>query len=644
MESKQPNLERPSRWQLAGAAGFMGGLAGGFMGSLDGLHALFTSGLVFENPAGGLLKVAVFYAVIVGAIGFIGGWLRKSPPTAAGWAIGITAMVVLSRLVLMDFFGGKDLLTLAPVGAMLAVLAFSDILRRTFNRLIPEPWALRFLTGGILLSFLLAWGAAPSTADLRKIPVDAPSERPPNLVVILVDTLRADRLSCYGYDRPTSPVLDTLAAKGTRFERAWAQSPWTRPSVATLFTSLYPSTHGTWEQADQLAPSAPLLSEAFREAGYHTAGFSANVQISPTFGFSRGFDWFWNEKTPALLQSSRIGRLWKKTKQLLVATFLPRLMESMGDHGILRGTDALTVNAAVLDWVEKVPEGAPVFLYVHYLDPHQPYNPPEDLLNERDLDPLAINARLQIPWNFPPFHPDLPESRYPEPEKSLLRDLGDLYDAEIRFVDREIGILLANLRAKGVLTDQDYLLFLSDHGEEFYDHYQWRHGNSLFEEMIRVPLILVGPGVPAQVFPDPVQLADIFPTLGSLMGIRIPETTHGLDLAPMLEAGRGPSGRIIYSERPKPGAFLRAVVQGASKLVSLGELGTEMKWMAFDLENGPGESEPVAADPSNIGKLGSSLVEIGVSALASRLAGSRADLDPETLARLAALGYADPDS
>ena len=218
-----------------------------------------------------------------------------------------------------------------------------------------------------------------------------------------------------------------------------------------------------------------------------------------------------------------------------------------------------------------------------------------------------------------------------------------LYRGEIAYLDGRFGELLAELKARGLYNDT-LIALVSDHGEEFYDHYQWRHGNSLFEEMIRVPLILVGPGVPAQVFPDPVQLADIFPTLGSLMGIRIPETTHGLDLAPVLEAGRGPSGRIIYSERPKPGAFLRAVVQGASKLVSLGELGSEMKWMAFELENGHGESHPVPADPSNLGKLGSSLVEIGASALASRLAGSRADLDPETLARLAALGYADPDS
>lgn len=644
MESNPTVTKNPNRWRLACAGGCIGLLAGACLGALDGLLALFNSGLVFENPVVGLGEVALFYAIVVGLLGFLGGLLKKRPVDSVSGAIAIMLIAVLSRFVLIDIFGGKGLLATAPILTMLGVLVICDITRRGVTKLIQHSASVQIFVGGVFAIHLLAWALVPSTQTLRKVPRQASEQRPPNLVTIMIDTLRADRLSCYGYNRPTSPVIDALATEGIRFDRAWAQSPWTRPSVATLFTSLYPSTHGTWGQADKLTSSAQLIAESFKEAGYHTAAFSANVQVSPTFGFSRGFDWFWNDKNPKVLQASKIGRLWKKTRQLLISTFLPHLMQRAGNHGILRGTDARTVNTTVLDWANQLPQNTPTFLYVHYLDPHQPYNPPEDLINTRPIDPVATNARLQIPWDFSPFHPDSPESKYPEPESDLLEDLNDLYDAEIRFVDREIGQLLSSLKEKEILTDSDYLLILSDHGEEFYDHFQWRHGNSLFEEMIRVPLILIGPGIPAQVFSDPVQLADLFPTLASLMGIRAPEKSNGIDLTPMLQAGQAPQSRIVYSERPKEGAFLRAISQGATKVIGLGDLGTDIKWMTFNLDSNPKEIFSVSPNSPKTNALRDSLIEIGTSALAARLAGSQAALDPATRAQLDALGYVDGDS
>jgi len=327
-------------------------------------------------------------------------------------------------------------------------------------------------------------GGPPSYATLPdRGPVDGP-----NVVYVTVDTLRADHLSCYGYPRPTSPFLDSLAKEGTRCADVSAAASWTKPATGTLFTGLYPSRHGALYHGSSLhlPEGMQTVAEAFRNANYVTAGFVANPNLKKVFAFDRGFDEYFDSPvedtlTLACIRGTHFGHL------------LMKLLRHQFNWNY--ENDFSQMNREVLAWLEKNHERR-FFLYAHYIDPHIPYDPPERYRREfaQDHGFVTFNERKRL--------------------------VGiDLYDGEIRYTDDGLKELVDALKRHGV-WENTLLVFTSDHGEEFFEHGVIGHGFSLYQEVVHVPLVLRGPGVPAgQVLQEPVQAVDVAATVLSLAGL-----------------------------------------------------------------------------------------------------------------------------
>ncbi|RKY19332.1 MAG: hypothetical protein DRQ55_10910 [Planctomycetota bacterium] len=319
----------------------------------------------------------------------------------------------------------------------------------------------------------------------------APSDRPrPPVVLYLEDTLRADRLSVYGHPFPTDPALRRLAAEGVVWERAYGASSWTRPSVASLLTSLDPLAHGVTTHLQRLAPAASTLAERLADAGWITVSLVTNYHGGAWAGLDQGFD------VAAEPTAWGASRLKSTLTSALVAEPLERLLQEHRDEAL--------------------------FVHVHTLDPHEPYQPPGELLYS-----LARTSAAR---------PPIPGGREREDESLS-------YDAEVLHNDARLGALLQALDATG-RADDTLLLFLSDHGEAFGEHGAFRHRQSLFEEELAVPWVLRWPGrLPAGArLSSPVGLVDVAPTVLGLLELPAPAAWQGRDLSAVLR-GEAPAPR-----------------------------------------------------------------------------------------------------
>jgi arylsulfatase A-like enzyme len=339
----------------------------------------------------------------------------------------------------------------------------------------------------------------------------------PNVVFVTIDTLRADHLGCYGYPRPTSPFIDGLASEGTLCKDASASASWTKPSTGTLFTGLHPSRHGALYHGSLLhvPDGKQTLAEAFRSHGYVTAGFVANPNLKRVFAFDRGFDVYFDSPvedtvTLACIRGTWFGRL--------LMEFLRHQFNWNYEN------DCVRMNSEVLAWLEKNRQQR-FFLYLHYIDPHIPYDPPARYRDEfaQDHGTALFNERK--------------------------RRVGiDLYDGEIRYCDEAVKALVAKLREYGLWEDT-LLVLTSDHGEEFFEHGVLGHGFSLYQEVVRVPLILRGPNVPVgAVLDSPVQLLDLPATVLALAGTGVKEFGDGSSFHARLRALDEPEHQDIYLE------------------------------------------------------------------------------------------------
>jgi arylsulfatase A-like enzyme len=274
-----------------------------------------------------------------------------------------------------------------------------------------------------------------------------------------------------------------------------------------------------------------------------------------------------------------------------------------------------------------------MFLYVQYLDPHHPYAPPEDLLNDEPLDALALNTVPSVPVKRIPY----PLDRYDEPTPEELAGVTALYDAEIRYCDRELGKLLDHLRARGWL-DSSYVVITSDHGEELYDHGQWLHGHSLFDELVRVPLIVAGPGIAPRSIATPVSLLDVLPTIASWADAPVEFPIQGQSLAPLLAPldGGASSDRDVYFERPEePG--LSGIRLGTEKLIRLDAPESEI-FMRFDVSKDPREQHDLHA--SDAAALRARLSEAQTKAAQQfRSHAAKVEMSGNVREHLKALGY-----
>lgn len=310
----------------------------------------------------------------------------------------------------------------------------------------------------------------------------------PNVLVYLIDTLRPDHLSCYGYARETSPNIDALASDGVIFSEMISQSSWTRPAVASLFTSTYPAVHGVMDRADILPDEFESLPKVFHQSGYETAAFMANVTCLPMWGFGPGFRQFVDV-----------------------------------DSTVVSGTKDAQVADSVIEAL-RLAQGHPWFFYVHNFGPHNPYDPPSPY-NTRFVSPAARGDG-------------------PEAERA---HLVDLYDGAIAFTDAQFGRIVDTLK-KLDLYDDTWIVVVADHGEAFFEHNDWGHGTSLYDEQIRVPCVMKPPrNFDFKGERDGIaELIDIAPTLLDLADLRVPDGFQGRSLRDRLE-GAPATDRSAFS-------------------------------------------------------------------------------------------------
>lgn len=377
----------------------------------------------------------------------------------------------------------------------------------------------------------------------------------PNLVLVVIDTLRADHLGAYGHARAQTPRLDALAARGTRFTAARAPSSWTLPSVASILTGRYPAEHGVERLVSALGEEHVTIPETLAAAGYETAAFSANVSlVTPESGFAQGFERFDVLEAPA--DAKRVD------DPVLVRDGATRRQAATAD----------TVTDAVLAWKAARRDPArPYFLYVHYFDPHASYTPPvayAERFGVKAEDPLLARGQAMVTFGGPP--PGAPD----------LATLLALYDAEIAFTDHELGRLLDGLGNEAIVV------VTADHGEEFGDHRGMLHGRTLFEEMIWVPLLVAGADLPpGRVVETPVSLVSIAATLTELAGVPPSPGLAGRSLVPALRGG-APAADIVFAELATANALHRAAaIDGTWKLI----LDRGFAPVLFDLAADPDE-------------------------------------------------------
>ncbi len=421
---------------------------------------------------------------------------------------------------------------------------------------------------------------------------------PENVLVYLVDTLRRDKLTIYDPEtRVRTPGLSSFVAAGAAvFSRGHTQENWTKPSVATLLSGLLPWEH-TATSDDAVVPgSVELLSETLKDAGFHTGAFIANGYVSDKFGFRQG---------------------WR--------TFRNYIREG-------RRTQASFVAADVLGWLDDRPEDEPFFLYVHTIDPHVPYMPPNDVLETYDPGPY------DGPVDFGRDRQTL------EKIKSGAMRINDrdrqrleaLYDGEITYHDVHFASIIEGLTRRG-LADDTLVVFTSDHGEEFFDHGSVGHGHSVYEELLSVPFVIRIPGLTGSLsrIEDPAGLVDIAPTILDALGRSVPEAMTGRSLLPLLR------GEVPDAPRATISGFMngwRTIVVGRYKLIQR----TSARMMLYDLEADPGETTDLAPDrPLTVrylrGLLGLTLAGAAAGAPAHRA--EETVIDAETEAQLRALGY-----
>jgi arylsulfatase A-like enzyme/uncharacterized membrane protein YbhN (UPF0104 family) len=629
-EPMAPIARRVLEGLVLGAAG--GVLAGWLLGAADAGVTVSLSGAGEERQVlwFGVLLYGLVLAAIGAGVGAVLGLLplsersrhRATTPLAFAASflpLGLAVAVFrLQRDVWMEQRPPLPVLLLAALAAAVVTALAAGWLSRPGGAR-RTPWArLRRALLPWLATAAAGGGVAAATAPPATLPPPARAEIPPvlrdrpNLVLVIVDTLRADHLGVYGDPRGLSPRIDAAAREGTAF-RGSGQSSWTKPSIATIFTSLYASSHRAMSKAAVLPESVTTIAETLRDAGYATAGFVSNVNLAPSFGFQQGFDEYTYLAPDYLFGAS------ESSSKLVLYSLLRKIRFTVDKRRVVSQyyQDSRTVNGLVLPWIERHRDDR-FFLLVHYMDPHDPYF-------RHPYDGEAI-ARVENP----------------NPPAGLAPRMRELYAGEVRHVDESFGELVSTLERFG-LWNRTALVLVSDHGEEFQDHGGWWHGTTLYEEAIDVPLVVKWPaGTAVPKAPADAgargRLLDVAPTLATLAGLALPAGWQGADLAKPIAADRP-----LFAEEDHEGNVLSSVQVGAWKLVRAnpGNPRRLAPEEMYDLASDPGERKNlVAADAARLGGLGGALADMArVAAGAAVEKGADVQMDDATRERLRALGY-----
>lgn len=469
-----------------------------------------------------------------------------------------------------------------------------------------------------LLSAAVLVACTPTDDPVAEVVEPLP---PPNFVFVLIDTLRADHVGAYGYTSDTTPFIDSLAAKGLVFEHAVSQAPWTGSSMASIWTSRYPSEVGAGVLPDEsgqrflaktgstkLRRDVPTVAQVLSGAGYRTMALVSNVYAGGFFGLLRGYD---------------VAR-----------------QKSMDAKGV-------TDRAIALLTKERAEGRAdPFFLYVHYLDAHEPTFPPPAYRAKFPAADGEPHTKVHARWKYGRGFDAA------DPEYAAFRDHKlKLYDASIHFVDAQVRRLAEYLESVGLLDDTVFVI-ASDHGEEFWDHTEFEsehhldprglsgigHGQSLFGELTDVPLILSGPGVPAGRVSSVVRNLDIAPTLYGLAQVDVGEAQlHGVDLR-SVAAQTEAASLDAYSESISYGVEAQSLEKGGWKLIRYSDTKGDQKEFLYERSIDRAEAEDLAAEQPEARAALSAALDAKIAAM-SGVRGATTELDAKTRAQLEAIGY-----
>ncbi len=421
-----------------------------------------------------------------------------------------------------------------------------------------------------------------------------PRRSHPNLLLISLDTLRADRLGAYGYPRATSPFLDSLAKRSVLFEHAVTAAPWTLPSHVTLLTGMYPSAHGvSYGKGERIGDDTQLLAEILQKQGFRTFGYVAGGYLGKRFGFPRGFESYYVNSTERDQESQGFGRVLKMAREKLLS-------------------------------VKDDPN--PYFMFLHTYTVHCPYSPPEPYFGmfqsagAEKVDPHHCGRKYNGMPNF-------------NANKALY--LSDRYDGSVRFLDELLKDFFATIENDGALDDT-IVVIVSDHGDSFYEHGRIGHGESLHKELLMVPLIIYGPQFAPRRVSEPVSLVDVFPTLLEALGFPVANQNQGRSLVSLLNGGREMPPQLMFAELDHD-ALLRSLINPLSDHFIL-DLQSDSP-LFYDLVGDPNEQQNIAATvPDQIKSRRETLKKL-MQGFHRRSTGTEDPAAQEHLEQLKTLGY-----
>jgi arylsulfatase A-like enzyme len=632
---------RASGWASAAGWGAIGGLAAGSLaGYLECLFLLFHIG-DFAVTAGLVQRAVGIYALGGGASGAVIGsfarWIRPAArETRDALAVAFSAVLAgflaafsLAYLLGISFALRKlspPALAGSAATVILSLLAFLILSRLSAGALRAAEssrgkrlrWSLALTATAVLLGLL----AAPTLVTIQGSGREpgagtGPRLAQPNVLVIVLDAARPDFFSCYGDSRKHTPNLDALAAEGQLYLHAHSSSNWSIPGHTSLFSGLYPTSHGALKVASRVGEKVPLLADILAGNGWATASFYENPLVGRVTGLDRGF-------------SVAVGPELDHRTKLTFDWILERLLGRRS-----RTTQCLRLAG---EWIEDAASNRrPYFVFLNLMPTHFPYEArqpyfnaivrekglrSEDCRSIGDLGHWATDQRKV--WQ-----------RLAQATPGELACVTALYESNIRYLDDNLGQFLGRLRSNGQLQNT-VVVVTSDHGENLGEHGLFTHmRNALFEQATHIPLIVWAPGrVPPARLENPVSLVDVMPTILELVGLgkKMPPGTQGMDVR------RSAPDRIVLAEYwdEEKGTYSRAAIAGSRKIIA----GSDGTLALFDLESDPGESTNLATrEPDETTRLHALLVRFVAGLQPPFPKGSETRGRDELLRTLRSLGY-----
>ncbi len=609
----------------------------------------------FENISyTAYISVIAFPLILYGVTGLLAGLLIAAALYAAaarkweGFILvkGITLYSVLYFIPLLigiEYLWNRRYLPGIPVydpqslvhslGVLVVLLVIAllarELLLLAFRGRLPIMKSLLiglFLAAGAYI--YLSFSSAPEESP-GGVAIPASHEKP-NVILITIDTLRADHLGCYGNPTMITPSMDSLAAGGATFSKVTAQVPLTLPSHTSILTSTYPPIHGVRDNARyRFSDDLPTLAEILRDNGYLTAAFVSAFVLDSRFGLDRGFEVYDDR-----IQNQAYFYFSSASPPFAIAVAF-KVLGLAPEHKPERKADKTT--GAVIEWLEQH-AGNRFFLWIHYFDPHGPLNPPppyDTLYLPDGADPVEFRANAE---RYASLLGQI-DSRMLTCEE--IEGIQSLYEGEITFTDHHVGLLLERLQNLGI-ADRTLLVLTADHGQSISEHDYIGHSMELYREIMRIPLILNYPGrIPAGTTVDhAVQSIDIMPTILDLLGIEPPGTCRGISLLPMTSAGAGSSeSRSSYLETLHPLQKKRRLIgldSGEYKYIKALEGGREELYSAG---TDPAEARNLAATDPELTEIMRKKLQEMLEGMQNYSSSKEIPMDRQTIEAMKALGY-----